>query len=165
VKPVRECPVCGRGFVPDTHRRRYCSTPCATQVRKDRERARLHSDRVPKQRTCVGCGTDYTPARMAQRYCTLDCRTEHLTVVAASTTPRPDDDWREYALCRGVEPDIFFPTRGEDSEAAKAVCRNCPVRLECLDYALSARELFGVWGGLSERERREVRRKRRRGAA
>jgi WhiB family redox-sensing transcriptional regulator len=63
-------------------------------------------------------------------------------------------DWRDRALCAQVDPDIFFPDKGESSTAAKRVCASCEVRAECLQDALDRGERFGVWGGLSERERR-----------
>ena len=63
--------------------------------------------------------------------------------------------------CRGMDPDIFFPDRGESLTPAKTVCADCIVRDECLEYALDNRERFGVWGGTSERERRRLRRARR----
>ena len=78
------------------------------------------------------------------------------------------DDWRQSAACRDTDPDLFFPERGASTKEAKAVCRGCEVRAECLEYALSHGEKFGIWGGLSERERRRVRRQRalaRRGLA
>lgn len=62
------------------------------------------------------------------------------------------------ARCKGLDPELFHPGRGESTEPAKAVCSDCPVRLACLDYALAHRERHGVWGGLSERERRSLRR-------
>lgn len=70
-------------------------------------------------------------------------------------------NWRQRAACRGLDPEIFFPERGESTREAKAVCAGCPVRPECLEYALDAREVNGIWGGKSERERRSIRRKRR----
>jgi len=76
--------------------------------------------------------------------------------------------WQERANCLGVDPDLFFPERGASTREAKAVCRGCEVRAECLEYALAQGEKFGIWGGLSERERRRVRRQRaleRRGLA
>ena len=68
--------------------------------------------------------------------------------------------WREQAACRTVEPDVFFPERGESVAAAKRVCAGCPVRDECLEFAEETLQKFGVWGGLSERQRR-LRRKGR----
>jgi len=70
-----------------------------------------------------------------------------------------------FGACRGVDPDVFFPDRGESLEPAKAVCAQCAVRDECLEFALLAGERFGVWGGTSERERRRIRRDRRIAAA
>lgn len=69
--------------------------------------------------------------------------------------------WMARAGCRGVDPELFFPERGEPGSKAKAVCWTlCPVRAECLAYALDNGEKFGVWGGASERERRRMRRQR-----
>ena len=68
--------------------------------------------------------------------------------------------WQEEANCLGVDPDLFFPERGASTREAKAVCRSCEVRVDCLEYALAHGEKFGIWGGLSERERRRVRRQR-----
>ena len=68
--------------------------------------------------------------------------------------------WQERANCLGVDPDLFFPERGASTREAKGVCRGCEVKDECLEYALAHGEKFGIWGGLSERERRRVRRAR-----
>jgi len=77
--------------------------------------------------------------------------------IAAATRPA----WHQHGACRGADPNLFFPARGESVKEAKAVCARCPVRAECLEYALTNQEKFGVWGGLSERERRQLRRQRR----
>lgn len=69
-------------------------------------------------------------------------------------------EWRESAACRGADPELFFPGRGNSLAPAKAVCRECPVRPECLEYALANGERQGVWGGTSERERRRIQRRR-----
>lgn len=69
-------------------------------------------------------------------------------------------EWMERANCRGVDPELFYPERGASGADAKAVCQGCVVREECLDHALDYLEKFGIWGGLSERERRRIRRKR-----
>lgn len=74
-------------------------------------------------------------------------------------------DWRAYASCRDTDPDLFFPvgTTGvalDQIAAAKAVCMQCVVRSECLDFALDTHQDSGVWGGLSEEERRVIRRRR-----
>ena len=64
--------------------------------------------------------------------------------------------WRERAACRGVELDVFYPERGETAEPARQICAACTVRRPCLEYALSNRIASGIWGGLSERERRPL---------
>ena len=68
--------------------------------------------------------------------------------------------WRQKAACRGLDPEIFYPTSDDAADTAKSVCNACAVRTPCLEYALSHGEKFGIWGGLSERERRRVRRQR-----
>lgn len=65
-------------------------------------------------------------------------------------------DWEREANCRGIDPDVFFPERGADPSAAKAVCAGCVVQAECLDAALARREQHGVWGGLTAPERRRI---------
>ena len=64
--------------------------------------------------------------------------------------------WRELAACRGAELNLFFPERGESAGPARRVCAACPVREPCLDYAISNRIVHGIWGGLTERERRAL---------
>jgi WhiB family redox-sensing transcriptional regulator len=71
-------------------------------------------------------------------------------------------DWMSEAACEGVDPDLFFPERGDDTSGAKAVCRECPVREDCLEYALANGIRYGIWGGTSERERKRLRRIRAR---
>ncbi len=71
-----------------------------------------------------------------------------------------DKSWQESANCLGVDPDLFFPERGAGIQEAKAVCRACVVREECLEYSLVNGEKFGIWGGMTERERRRIRRAR-----
>jgi WhiB family transcriptional regulator, redox-sensing transcriptional regulator len=74
-----------------------------------------------------------------------------------------DRSWQERANCLGVDPDLFFPERGASTREAKEVCRGCEVRVDCLEYALANSEKFGIWGGMSERERRRIRRQRAQG--
>ncbi|HJL83711.1 MAG TPA: WhiB family transcriptional regulator, partial [Acidimicrobiales bacterium] len=74
--------------------------------------------------------------------------------------PDLDIDWQEYSNCLGVDPDLFFPERGASTREAKDVCRACVVRTDCLEFALQNGEKFGIWGGMSERERRRIRRQR-----
>ena len=73
---------------------------------------------------------------------------------------RQERSWQLQANCMGVDPDLFFPERGASTREAKEVCRGCVVREDCLEYALANGEKFGIWGGMSERERRRLRRAR-----
>jgi WhiB family redox-sensing transcriptional regulator len=66
--------------------------------------------------------------------------------------------WQERARCRQHDPEVFFPEKGGSSREAKRICADCPVRIECLNYALRRDERYGVWGGMSERERRRLKR-------
>ena len=73
-----------------------------------------------------------------------------------------DDDtvlgWQEEALCAQTDPEAFFPEKGGSTREAKRICVGCEVKSECLEYALGHDERFGIWGGLSERERRRLKR-------
>ena len=69
-----------------------------------------------------------------------------------------EDQWQERALCAQTDPEAFFPEKGGSTREAKRICLGCEVRDECLDYALAHDERFGIWGGLSERERRRIKR-------
>jgi len=71
-----------------------------------------------------------------------------------------DRQWQEQANCLGVDPDLFFPERGASTREAKGVCQGCVVKQNCLEFALENGEKFGIWGGMSERERRKLRRQR-----
>jgi hypothetical protein len=66
------------------------------------------------------------------------------------------EPWRDEALCAQTDPDSFFPEKGGSTREAKAVCTRCPVQAECVDEALANGERYGIWGGLSERERRKI---------
>jgi WhiB family redox-sensing transcriptional regulator len=67
--------------------------------------------------------------------------------------------WQDDALCAQTDPEAFFPEKGGSTREAKRICASCEVRSECLEYALEHGEQFGIWGGLSERERRQLKRK------
>ena len=67
--------------------------------------------------------------------------------------------WQTDALCAQTDPEAFFPEKGGSTRDAKKICTSCEVRTECLEYALKNDERFGIWGGLSERERRKLRRR------
>jgi WhiB family redox-sensing transcriptional regulator len=73
--------------------------------------------------------------------------------------PDEDQGWQERALCAETDPEAFFPEKGGSTREAKKICTGCEVRAECLEYALANDERFGIWGGLSERERRRLRRR------
>ena len=68
------------------------------------------------------------------------------------------DQWQDRALCAQTDPEAFFPEKGGSTREAKKICLGCEVRHEFLDYALAHDERFGIWGGLSERERRRLKR-------
>jgi WhiB family redox-sensing transcriptional regulator len=85
----------------------------------------------------------------------LSSRSGGTAVVSAGTQP----DWRLAARCREADPDGLF-VRGAEQKQAKLVCMGCPVRTECLAEALDNRIGFGVWGGMTERERRALLRRR-----
>lgn len=79
---------------------------------------------------------------------------------------RVDDDiddnplaWQTDALCAQTDPESFFPEKGGSTRDAKRICESCEVSAQCLEYALANDERFGIWGGLSERERRRLRRR------
>ncbi|CCH86964.1 Transcription factor WhiB (fragment) [Modestobacter italicus] len=74
----------------------------------------------------------------------------HRSEVATSAS------WRDDALCVEIGPSAFFPDKGQSSRTAKRVCAACTVQRQCLEFALTHEERFGVWGGLSERERRRA---------
>ena len=80
-------------------------------------------------------------------------------VRATSAAVRADDDWAMLAACREGNPDELF-VAGAEQHKAKVVCQRCPVRTECLADALDNRVEFGVWGGMTERERRALLRRR-----
>ena len=67
--------------------------------------------------------------------------------------------WQAVALCAQTDPEAFFPEKGGSTREAKSVCKACEVKMECLEYALTHDERYGIWGGLSERERRKLRRR------
>lgn len=85
----------------------------------------------------------------------------HLSLVPEQFDVDPateDDQWQERALCAQTDPEAFFPEKGGSTREAKRICQGCEVKHECLEYALAHDERFGIWGGLSERERRRLKR-------
>lgn len=92
---------------------------------------------------------------MSQRSYMSDQRAELAALVVSSEQL----SWQERSLCAQTDPEAFFPEKGGSTREAKRVCLSCEVRSECLEYALAHDERFGIWGGLSERERRRLKRR------
>ena len=91
---------------------------------------------------------------------------QELVLITSRTAAEVDDtelsaelEWQERALCAQTDPEAFFPEKVGSTREAKRVCMSCEVRVQCLDYALENDERFGIWGGLSERERRRVKKR------
>jgi WhiB family redox-sensing transcriptional regulator len=86
----------------------------------------------------------------------------HLSLVPdpmdPTSTQDDEDQWQERALCAQTDPEAFFPEKGGSTREAKRICLGCDVKDSCLEYALANDERFGIWGGLSERERRRLKR-------
>lgn len=76
--------------------------------------------------------------------------------------PALDRRWRDHAACAGMDTDMWFPTTtgARPDPEAIALCRNCPVRVECLEYAIVVGEQYGVWGGLTAKQLRGIRKRR-----
>lgn len=77
-------------------------------------------------------------------------------VAGLTTRPATGTTWRDSALCSQVDPELFFPEKDGRASIAKKVCLACDVRRECLEYALANDERHGIWGGLSEKGRRNI---------
>jgi WhiB family transcriptional regulator, redox-sensing transcriptional regulator len=84
--------------------------------------------------------------------------------MAATVITYDPDQWRQEAACRDLDTAIFFPETDEEYAAALAVCATCPVRESCLEFALVTRQDDGVWGGMTENERKRLRRRRQEAA-
>jgi WhiB family redox-sensing transcriptional regulator len=105
-------------------------------------------------------GTPHTNAGTAR---TSAIARPHLSLVpdVSDVFPRVPvtrEQWQDRALCAQTDPEAFFPEKGGSTREAKKICLGCEVRNECLEYALAHDERFGIWGGLSERERRRLKR-------
>ena len=98
---------------------------------------------------CWRCEQPATAPHPETRLCP-DCH-------QATTADTPA--WYADALCAQTDPEAFFPEKGGSTREAKRVCQSCDVRAECLEYALAHDERFGIWGGLSERERRRFKKR------
>ena len=68
--------------------------------------------------------------------------------------------WTAEAACRGTDTEIFYPVTADEEAEALSICATCPVRAQCLDYAIRNREAYGVWGGMTPEQRRRIRRER-----
>ena len=68
--------------------------------------------------------------------------------------------WTQEAACRGTDTEIFYPVTQDEEAEALSICATCPVRAQCLDYAIRNREAYGVWGGMTPEQRRRIRRER-----
>ncbi|PWH05145.1 transcription factor WhiB [Brachybacterium endophyticum] len=89
-----------------------------------------------------------------------DAQSEEFSLLAlVADGDEAEVSWQERALCAQTDPEAFFPEKGGSTREAKKVCVSCEVRAECLEYALENDERFGIWGGLSERERRKLKRR------
>lgn len=71
----------------------------------------------------------------------------------------PDESWFARAACIGMDPELWFPDRGNPALEARAICARCEVKAECLDYALRLQIEEGIWGGTTGRGRRRLKRK------
>ena len=86
----------------------------------------------------------------------MSCAPEIKPLLEESPDNDPDAPWQESAVCRQTDPELFFPEQGGSTREAKKICVGCEVTAQCLQAALDNDEPFGVWGGLSERERRRL---------
>jgi WhiB family transcriptional regulator, redox-sensing transcriptional regulator len=106
----------------------------------------------------VGAGVD-EGVDDADEFGNMSAALSRVDVLGTFGTPDDEEpDWQERALCAQTDPEAFFPEKGGSTREAKRICSGCEVRAECLEYALAHDERFGIWGGLSERERRRLRR-------
>ena len=121
--------------------------------RQDRFDNRILGSVGDTRHTITGPTPTGTPARPQLSLVAVE--PERYEVAPATT----DDEWQERALCSQTDPEAFFPEKGGSTREAKRICLGCEVRDACLDYALAHDERFGIWGGLSERERRKLKRR------
>jgi len=84
---------------------------------------------------------------------------QELQLAVGEVIPGGELSRQDRSLCAQTDPEAFFPEKGGSTREAKRVCLSCEVRAECLEYALGNDERFGIWGGLSERERRKLKKR------
>ena len=116
--------------------------------------SRATTDGIPRQRPAPS--NINSPFNNASTRAAQDARDEE---EEAYPGPLTAQSWKDRARCAVTDPEAFFPEKGGSVGAAKASCAQCLVRDECLSYALRHDERFGVWGGLTERERRRLKRR------
>ncbi|MBB3035627.1 WhiB family redox-sensing transcriptional regulator [Hoyosella altamirensis] len=112
------------------------------------------SDGMPEAGVAAGIAVDATRGRGEEgrpRLSLVEAEFDDLFEVV-------HEEWQDRALCAQTDPEAFFPEKGGSTREAKRICLGCEVRDECLEYALANDERFGIWGGLSERERRRLKR-------
>ena len=102
----------------------------------------------------LDAGGDLMSARQYLQW-TDPAAAEALAALAVEDGPQV---WQAEALCATADPDAWFPERGDSVQEAKRICGMCPVRAECLEYALKHDDRFGIYGGFSPQERRQLRR-------
>jgi WhiB family redox-sensing transcriptional regulator len=112
---------------------------------------------VESEEADVRVGHDWK--RMGERHGEGGHPDDDLGVLPSSSTSTDEQDWQERALCAQTDPEAFFPEKGGSTREAKRICQVCEVRDDCLEYALAHDERFGIWGGLSERERRKLKKR------
>lgn len=108
---------------------------------------------MPEEATNTGC----RPVRLLPVTVTVTVPVPAAPVLAAPAL----GEWHRRGLCADEDPDLFFPSHGSPGTKAREICAACAVREQCLDYALDADQL-GIWGGLDQQERRNLKRKRQR---
>ena len=106
--------------------------------------------------TGVNVAADHDAEGVPRSGGTVNTSLHQLTVVP----PAGATNWRQHAACRGEDTELFYPGEHDPQLEAKAFCRICPVRVECLEYALAENIQHGIWGGLAINARREIRKQR-----
>ena len=124
-------------------------------VRKARRRTdmEIEGGRVVEAAEIVGI---VAPVR---EFSLLESGERDFTLLDGAFDDEEEQEWQERALCAQTDPEAFFPEKGGSTREAKRICQGCEVRSECLEYALAHDERFGIWGGLSERERRKLKKR------
>lgn len=119
-----------------------------TQALKNREKAHRMNDRG-------------TPLDFIARYLQADPDTvkRWIGMPRPILMPRPssDDSWMVEGICNSTDPELWFPEKGKSAKQAIGICRECPVRQKCLEWAISHNETVGVWGGITPDERKRMR--------